>query len=146
MSGSLNTSNDTVDVAQLREWWTSQYGCKPPSRARREFLLLVSSWHAQAKEHGGLKRSDWELIKSLSDTLRQGKEPATRAPQINLTPGTVLMREWNGAHFEVRVTSDGFLFKDRTWKSLSQIAREITGSRWNGPAFFGLRSKRETPK
>lgn len=130
-------------MSQLRQNWTRLYGCKPPSRARREFLLLVTTWHRQAKEHGGLSRSDREAIDALSDSLRRGQTPSTRPPQNNLTSGTILMREWNGEHYEVRVTDEGFLFKGRTWKSLSQIAREITGTRWNGPAFFGLRSKRE---
>ena len=75
--------------------------------------------------------------------MKQGSEPKKVKPRDNLQSGTVLMREWNGRHYEVHLTKDGFLFNDKAWKSLSQIAREITGARWNGPAFFGLRSKRK---
>jgi len=76
--------------------------------------------------------------------MKQGSKPKVPAMRDDLQPGTVLMREWNERHYEVLVTEEGFLFRDKTWKSLSQIAREITGARWNGPAFFGLRSKRKT--
>ena len=141
---STSSEPDTLPkIAQLRQDWARQHGCKPPSRVRREFLHLAIEWHRQAKQQGGLQRADREAVNTLVQMMKQGSEPKPQAPRDNLTPGALLMREWNGKHYEVRVTHEGFLFKDKTWKSLSQIAREITGARWNGPAFFGLRSKRK---
>lgn len=142
----MNTSTETSPLpgmSKLREDWTKTYGCRPPSRARREFLLLTTEWHHQAKEQGGLERTDREVINNLVYMIRKGAEPKTNIGRDQLTPGTTLMREWNGKHYEVRVTEEGFLFGDKTWKSLSHIAREITGARWNGPAFFGLRSRKK---
>ena len=130
------------DKAALREQWTKLFGCAPPPRLRSEFLHLVTEWHRQAKKQGGLQRADRESVNALVQEMKQGADPKTPAHRDDLKPGTVLMREWNGRHYEVRVTEEGFLFREKIWKSLSQIAREITGARWNGPAFFGLRSKR----
>jgi len=142
----MSTSSETSappKMNKLRQDWAKHYGCKPPSRARREFLLLTTEWHRQARVFGGLERTDREVISNLVDMIRQGEEPKTNVGRDQLTPGTVLMREWNGKHYEVRVTAEGFLYGDKTWKSLSQIAREITCARWNGPAFFGLRSRKK---
>lgn len=142
----MNISSDTappLKITQLRQEWARLYGCKPPPRARREFLHLAIEWHHQAKQQGGLQRADREVVDALVRNVKQGSKPQLQGPRDNLLPGAILMREWNGTHYEVRVTEEGFLFSDKTWKSLSQIAREITGARWNGPAFFGLRSKRK---
>lgn len=131
------------DMTTLRERWTKLLGCAPPPRLRSEFLHLAVEWHRQAKQQGGFQRADREAMSALFQTMKQGAEPRALASRDDLKPGTVLMREWNGRHYEVRVTEEGFLFNDKTWKSLSQVAREITGARWNGPAFFGLRSKKK---
>lgn len=130
------------DMTTLRERWTKLFGCAPPPRLRSEFLHLAVEWHRQAKQQGGMQRADRETVNALVQTMKQGSKPKVPATRDDLQPGTVLMREWNGRHYEVRVMKEGFLFNDKTWKSLSQIAREITGARWNGPAFFGLRAKR----
>jgi len=135
---------DTLpDMTQLRHEWSRLYGCKPPPRARREFLHLAIEWHHQAKHQGGLRRADRETVNALVEKVKQGSKPQLQVPRDNLLPGAILMREWNGQHYEAHVTEKGFLFRGKNWKSLSQIAREITGARWNGPAFFGLRSKRK---
>ena len=131
------------DKAHLCEKWTKLFGCAPPPRLRSEFLHLAVEWHRQAKQQGGLQRADREAVSALVQTMKQGSKLKVPITRDDLQPGTVLMREWNGHHYEVRVTKEGFLFNDKAWKSLSQIAREITGARWNGPAFFGLRSKRK---
>ena len=131
------------DKTTLREDWSKLFGCAPPPRLRSEFLHLAVEWHRQAKQQRGLQRTDREAVNALVQTMKQGSKLKVPITRDDLQPGTVLMREWNGHHYEVRVTKEGFLFNDKAWKSLSQIAREITGARWNGPAFFGLRSKRK---
>ena len=75
-----------------------------------------------------------ELARLASDAT--GAEP-TRS-RIELTPGTRLVREWNGRTISVEVLETGFAFEDRTWRSLSEIARHVTGAHWSGPRFFGL--------
>ncbi len=142
MSSSSTEPKTLPDMTTLRERWTKLFGCAPPPRLRSEFLHLAVEWHRQAKQQGGLQRADREAVNNMVQTMKQGSKPKVSATRDDLKPGTVLMREWNGRHYEVRVTKEGFLFNHKTWKSLSQIAREITGARWNGPAFFGLRAKR----
>ena len=143
MSSSSTIPETLPDKVHLRERWTILFGSAPPPRLRSDFLYLAIEWHRQARQQCGLQRADREAVNALVQTMKQGSKPKVPAKRDDLQPGTVLMREWNERHYEVRVTEEGFLFNDKTWKSLSQIAREITGARWNGPAFFGLRSKRK---
>jgi hypothetical protein len=86
------------------------------------------AWSLQAERLGDLDAA----------TRRRLREPA-RDPGPRLIVGTRLVREWEGERHEVEVTAEGFLYGGKRWKSLSQIARSITGSQWNGPRFFGLR-------
>jgi len=69
-----------------------------------------------------------------------GRGAAPARPRIELTPGIRLIREWNGQTISVDVMEDGFAYADRTWRSLSEIARQVTGAHWSGPRFFGLTS------
>jgi len=86
-----------------------------------------------------LKQIDLALSKQAAIPIAQAFERRTR----NLTPGTVLAREWNGQHHRVMVLDGGFAWQERTYRSLSEIAKAITGTKWNGPRFFGLRDKKQ---
>lgn len=95
-----------------------------------EILALMLAWRIQAAREGGL---DGELRRTL-------RRPTSAPVATALTPGTRLTREWQGVRHEVVVEPDGrFRHCDELHRSLSQVARKITGSRWNGPRFFGLR-------
>lgn len=91
-------------------------------------LRSVLAWRIQAGAFGGL---DQQTIKLLHDR-RAPREPI-------VAPGTIFTREWRGKRHEVEAFADGFLYQGKRWKGLSEIARAITGTRWNGPRFFGLR-------
>lgn len=115
------------DLPALRARWQRQYG--PPPRLRSVLVLrLVLAWRLQADSCGGLDAATRRLIRSAP----AGRESA-------LAPGSVLSREWQGRVYRVEIAEKGFIHDGRHWKSLSQIARHITGTRWNGPRFFGLR-------
>ena len=115
----------------LRAVWRAQFGA-PPKLRSPELLRLALAWRMQSSILGGL---DSETRAGL----RRASIP-TKAPPA-LSVGVRLAREWQGVRYEVVVVEGGFLHHGKTYKSLSQIARSITGSRWNGPRFFGLRDK-----
>ena len=126
---------DLLATAQLQQRWCALTG-GPVPRVSRALLRLALAWHIQARAEGGLPA---RTLRTL-DQLARGKT-ATRA----LRPGMQLMREWNGVLHVVSVEEDGALsWNEKRWCSLSEIARAITGTRWSGPAFFGLKHKRQS--
>ncbi|WP_252258542.1 DUF2924 domain-containing protein [Erythrobacter aurantius] len=123
----------TLSLAQLREKW-KQVTDKPAPRVSAAMLRLALAWELQVSVYGGLSRRTQQTL----DQLARGNTQ-TRATQ----PGMRLMREWNGTLHVVTVDDDGTIrWNDQQWKSLSAVARAITGTRWSGPAFFGLKPRR----
>lgn len=109
----------------LRKEWERAYGMPAP-RISADLLRMGIAYRLQEKMHGGLSRTSTTTLKA---SLEQG-------PTIR--PGTRLVRSWNGRSVTVQVTENGFLYEDREFASLSAIAREVTGTNWSGPRFFGL--------
>lgn len=126
-----------MSVDDLRAEWRCLYRCHPPKQVRRDLLELGLAWKLQEIVLGGLSASAKRQIRELITTIETTgdlSKPLSHRPN----PGARLVREWRGETHDVLVTEAGFEWKDRTWPSLSQIAREITGTRWSGPRFFGL--------
>ena len=134
------------DMGSLRDKWKQAYGLAPAPRVGRDILVLALAWNDQAKNGNGLRRWSREAIERMKSDIKVGEVriECVAFPKTP-TPGTTLIREWNGTTHQVLVLDKGFAYEGRVWRSLSQIAGEITGSRWNGPAFFGLRSKKRRP-
>ena len=108
--------------------------CKPPPvKARKEFLLGNISWHIQAQSIS--KNANHLRQKIVMNTSRQ-----KILSNVNYKAGTRLIREWRGISHEVLIEANYFVWQQRKYKSLSEIAREITGTRWSGPRFFGLKN------
>ena len=126
---------DRLGLDALREVWRGRYG-PPPKLRSQELLRLALAWRIQADEQGGLDRG-------ARDLLRRATPPVGTHAKLSI--GVQLAREWKGVRHEVVVVEGGFLYRGETFKSLSQIARTITGSRWNGPRFFGLRAEGDAP-
>jgi len=121
---------ERLNLAGLREVWARRYGFTPKLRSP-ELLRLNLAWRMQAEVYGGLDAETRALLR---------KAPPKRARDPRLVPGTRITKEHLGCRHEVVVADDGaFLYGGRSYRSLSHIAREITGVRWNGPRFFGLR-------
>lgn len=119
-----------LGLEPLRAIWRERFGA-PPAIRSPEILALMLAWRIQAARDGGL---DGDLRRTI-------RRPAAAPVATALTPGTRLTREWQGVRHEVVVEPDGrFRHRDELHRSLSQVARKITGSRWNGPRFFGLRA------
>jgi hypothetical protein len=92
---------------------------------------------------GGLKPATVRLLERIADDAAARRESSPPPANIRVSAGTVLVREWHGKKHRVTVLEDGFLYRAKCFHSLSQIARTITGSRWSGPLFFGLKSARK---
>ena len=131
----------TAGRAELLALWTATVG-KPPAalRSSRELLASALAWQLQERKFGGLKPATKRKLRVLARAhARKKRSPQLPAASTNLRPGTVISKQWRGAQHVVMVLADGFQHQGTVYGSLSQLAREITGTRWNGPAFFGLR-------
>ena len=124
----------SLGTVALRQRWRLMFGGSPPAGLTKDLIRRMIAYRIQEEAFGGLDR---ETIKLL-DRLARGEKPSAELNR-RLKPGTVLIREYQGGRHTVTVVSDGFLWREQTWSSLSTIAREITGTNWNGPRFFGLR-------
>ena len=122
-------SLEGVGLSELRRLWTARLG-PPPKLRSEELLRLMLAWRLQAEALGGLTPGTRRLL-----SRRGAVAPEGRA----LGDGATLRRDWQGRRIEVVVRDDGFLWEGTTYPSLSAIARAATGTRWNGPRFFGLR-------
>jgi len=123
---------DRMDAAELAERW-AKLTARPVPKVSEALLRLALAWELQVAVYGGLSRQSQQRL----DQLVAGQ---TRTQ--SLVPGMRLAREWNGKVHVVVIDENGAIrWNDRTWKSLSAVARAITGTRWSGPAFFGLKQK-----
>lgn len=120
---------------ELCQSWKEQFGRRPPPKMSQAFMRRVLAFEFQARLLGGLSKDDLRAL-SITET-----KSSTKSRSPSLKPGGRLLREWNGTTHVVDVTEAGYLWKGETYRSLSVIARTITGSHWSGPRFFGLAAK-----
>ncbi len=127
----------SLSIDALRKRWRMMFGAIPPQGLTKDIIARMIAYRIQEEAFGGLDR---ETVKLL-DRLARGEKPN----ELNrrLKAGTVLVREYKGERHTVTVVPDGFLWRDKTYSSLSTIARAVTGTAWNGPRFFGLRVRGE---
>ena len=126
---------------ELKERWRSLYGTKAPQKIHRSLLIAAVAHRMQENALGALKSSVRRHL------MQVGNDTATSRPSpghLSLRPraGTVLVRDWGGVTHQAKVLEDGILFRSKRYKSLSEVARVITGARWSGPLFFGLKIRR----
>lgn len=126
-----------LSASDLQLEWTSAFKTAPPKNARREYLLRALTYHLQSGIHGGLTAALRRSLVKLS--AGEGGVATTTFPTRTLKPGARILREWKGSVHEVEVVDTGYRYGDQVHKSLSVIARQITGTRWSGPVFFGLK-------
>jgi hypothetical protein len=127
-----------MSPAQLRKRWIAAGAGDPPS-VPTSLLRHLLAQRLQEKRHG-----KWPLliVRELERVGSKGaSSPEPLQRDVQLTPGTRLIREWNGRTIAVEVVEGGFLWNDSTWRSLSEIAREVTGAHWSGPRFFGIKRR-----
>lgn len=125
----------TLSPAQLSEKWTEVDKGQAPSLPMSLLRRLLAQ-RLQEKRHGGLPLLVARELERVGSPSKAVQTPARRSAE--LTPGTRLIREWNGRTIAVEVREGGFVWEDRTYRSLSEIAGEVTGAHWSGPRFFGI--------
>jgi hypothetical protein len=121
----------------LQALWTKLFDKPPNASLRREILVPILAYRLQERSMGGLKPSTEKRLREFAQSGSSRSQTFLLRPK----PGTRFVREWQGKLHEVSVLPDGYEYNNRTFASLSEIAREITGTRWSGPAFFGLRRR-----
>src|SRR5262245_31900942 len=118
-------------IDALRRHWRMIFGRMPPAYLSKDLLGRMIAWRLQERAFGGLDR---ESLRFLERLARRGN-----SPQRRFKFGTVLVRDYQGERHTVTVAPEGFEWQGRTYRSLSAIARAITGTVWSGPRFFALR-------
>lgn len=118
-----------MSLHELRAEWQRRYG-EPPRHRAADLLRRVLAWRIQADIHGGLDAPTRRMLERDHSEVK-----------VSATPGMRLAREWAGRRHEVCVIESGVVYEGCTYASLSEVARHITGQRWNGPRFFGLRQE-----
>jgi hypothetical protein len=134
-----------LELGGLRARWQSVFQRPAPAHLTRHLLFTVIAYRLQVDRFGDLDR---ETKQVLDRTVAKEAGPAMSArlasfdqKRTELTPGTVLVREWDRQSQRVMVMADGFAWNGQTYDSLSKVAFAITGTKWNGPRFFGIRAK-----
>lgn len=130
-----------LPAAQLRaEWRKAHKGQIMPNGLGRDLAIRAIVWRRQERIHGSLSPSVRRELERLAGQLHEtGNIKLGQGPRLK--PGTRLVRQWHGKIYQVEVLEEGFEFNHRQHRSLTQIAREITGAAWSGPRFFGLKAK-----
>ena len=127
----------SLSMSELKIRWRDLYDTEPPPRISRELLTRSIAYRLQEREFGGLERSTRRLLEGAAeDRSTRGRKRVVKA-----SSGTLLIREWHGAAYPVTVLDQGVVYRDKRYGSLSEVARLITGTRWSGPLFFGLRKQ-----
>jgi hypothetical protein len=119
----------SMSRTELLSLWSKDWANDPPKNVSRRLLELSAAWHLQCHKFGGPDRELHRLLQGNAGSV---------AGRQSIKPGTRLVREWNGRTHHVEVLAEGFRWNDKTHRSLSSIAKAITGSHWSGPRFFGL--------
>lgn len=141
---------ETMNTAALQVEWRRLFRSQPPSLSR-DLLMRAIGYRYQELEYGGVSNAVLRKLRSAGDAVaaetlaqREAPDPADQsgrrfaADRPTLLPGARLVREWHGRTHSVTVTDAGFDYSGRSYRSLTEIAREITGTHWSGPRFFGL--------
>ena len=128
-----------LDRSELAKKWRELYRTEPPARMGSGFLVSALAYRVQEQALGGLKPATQRyLARATGDS--SSEQQTKIAPPTVVKPGTRLLREWHGVTHEVVVLEVGVRYRETHYRSLSEVACTITGTRWSGPLFFGLRS------
>ena len=129
----------TLDVTALRRKWAALFDADPSPYLGRMFMVRAIAYRMQERVFGGLKPATQRVLDRFSET--RGKKTQPSAPRQLAGAGTVLIRQWKGVQHRVTVLDSDVLYRGRRYKSLSEVARTITGTHWSGPLFFGLKKR-----
>ena len=136
----------TLDLGELRQQWRGLYKTQAPRHFSRELLVRAVAYRMQELARGGLRPEPQRQLLRIAQEFKDIGAAKTIRTRPELKPGTRLMREWQGRTYDVQVLDDGFSWQGTRYRSLSAIARQITGTAWSGPLFFGVKPNRSTPR
>jgi hypothetical protein len=128
-------------LSELRQQWRTLYKSEASPHLSRELLLRAVAYRLQEVALGGLRPARQRQLRQLAHQFKETGE-IRRRPSLELKAGTRLVREWQGRTYEVLVLDEGFSWQGTHYRSLSAVARKITGTPWSGPLFFGLKQNR----
>ena len=131
---------EALGLNELRARWRQLYETAPPPRFSRDLLRRAVAYRMQELVLGGLQPATRRLLQRVAGETR-ARKPIKLAPMRKLEPGAILVREWKGTKHRVVILESGVRFRDQRYRSLSEVARVITGNRWSGPLFFGLKGR-----
>lgn len=134
ISAPISESISALSRQALLDAWREAKGHAPPLHLSTELLRYGLAYQLQAAATGGLS-------KRVTDALQQSRRPGATAPARKPRSGSLLVREWNGVPHHVEIVDDGYRYRDLVYRSLTAIAYEITGAKWSGPRFFGLKAR-----
>jgi hypothetical protein len=136
-----------LDLKGLRSRWQTVFQRSAPAHLTRYLLFAVIAYRIQVDRYGDLDHATRQVLERTDSREARPAMSARLASfdqkRTELTPGTVLVREWDRQAQRVMVMADGFAWNGQTYDSLSKVAFAITGTKWNGPRFFGLRDKED---
>lgn len=151
MSPLSNPANDDVEIevnrlsimpiAELRDRWRAVFKSEPPKAFGPDLLRRSLAQKLQEDAFGGLPPAARKLLNQL--IAQSAKSNGKIVMPRRIKPGAILVREWKGKTHRIAVLKEGFAFEGKPYSSLSEVARLITGARWNGPRFFGLRDDKD---
>jgi hypothetical protein len=130
----------TMNKAQLLDVWAKNFSQAPPPKMRKEIMVPILAYRMQEREFGGLSHTTRNRLREIAKSLGPEK-PRNGGTSPDTETGTRLIRSWHGEVHEVVSVADGYQYRGQRYRSLSVIARKITGTRWSGPLFFGVRKK-----
>ena len=153
MTGRIDERKLNAEIARLRDLglpelravWQKYYGTPAPRTVRRKILILSIAWRIQADALGGLKPATRKYLRQVAEAARSGAV-VRPPPPPRIKPGTKLLRVWQDKTHTVTALAEGFELEGKPYRSLSQIARTITGTRWNGLVFFGVKANGSSAK
>jgi Protein of unknown function (DUF2924) len=131
----------SMPIVELRARWCATFKREAPRAFGPDLLRRNLAYKIQEDAYGGLDRTTAWLLKGLMAQFAKSNGRIALARRVK--PGAILVREWKGQSHRVTVLEDGFAYQGEAYASLSEIARLVTGTRWNGPKFFGLRAEKD---
>ena len=129
---------DGMNRHELKAFWAERFGGEAPNSRATDLLRRRIAWRLQKEQLGGLSTETKRRLRDLANDFEKDAQH-TPASRPKMQTGTILTREWKGRVHTVQVKPDGYVYNGQHYQGLSKIAREITGTRWSGPLFFGLR-------
>src|SRR5882672_9924421 len=127
-----------LSLLELRNRWKTLFGHPAPKSLRRNFLARAVAYQMQVEAHGGLSDATKRRLREIANAVRNGDASAILGGS-RIKPGTQMIRQWQNTTHTVTALAEGFEWDGRTYKSLSAVANAITGTNWNGFAFFGIK-------